>query len=60
MARRADRMAGEARSSKPKAIGGARACTECAKPLSTYNPGPNCWEHTMGHPWRGPHAKPKY
>jgi hypothetical protein len=60
MARRADRVAGEARHHKPKQLGTARACTECGKSLSTYNPGPNCWEHTIGHPWRGPEAKPKY
>jgi hypothetical protein len=39
---------------------GGRACPQCGEPLSQYNPGPNCWKHTMGVPWRGPTAKPKY
>jgi hypothetical protein len=36
-----------------------RACPQCGEPLSQYNPGPNCWKHTVGVPWRGPTAKPK-
>ena len=37
-----------------------RRCPECGMKLSQYNPGPNCWQHTIGFPWRGPTAKPKY
>jgi hypothetical protein len=37
-----------------------RRCTECGVKLSLYNPGPNCWQHTMGWPWRGPSAKPRF
>jgi hypothetical protein len=37
-----------------------RHCTVCGTKLSTYNPGPNCWQHTIGYPWRGPTAKPKF
>lgn len=37
-----------------------RCCAVCGTRLSLYNPGPHCWQHTMGHPWRGPSAKPKY
>ena len=37
-----------------------RRCPLCGIRLSQYNPGPNCWQHTIGHPWRGPTAKPKY
>lgn len=37
-----------------------RYCTVCETKLSVYNPGPNCWQHTIGYPWRGPTAKPKY
>ncbi len=59
MARRADRVAGEAHS-RPKAQTGERHCEECGVKLSAYNPGPNCWQHTIGHPYRGPHAKPKF
>jgi len=36
------------------------ACSVCGLKLSAYNPGPNCWQHTIGHPWRGPSAKPRY
>lgn len=36
-----------------------RACPACGEHLSSYNPGPNCWTHTVGVPWRGPTAKPK-
>jgi hypothetical protein len=39
--------------------GGDRRCPECGVKLSAYNPGPNCWSHTVGWPWRGPSAKPK-
>lgn len=38
----------------------ARYCAVCGTKLSGYNPGPNCWQHTVGYPWRGPTAKPKY
>jgi hypothetical protein len=37
-----------------------RACAVCGVRLSSYNPGPNCWNHTIGHPWRGPSAKPRF
>jgi hypothetical protein len=43
----------------PKA-GAERVCGACGVKLSLYNPGPNCWQHTIGHPWRGPSAKPRY
>jgi hypothetical protein len=36
-----------------------RVCGQCGEPLSQYNPGPNCWNHTVEFPWRGPTAKPK-
>lgn len=38
----------------------AHVCEECGVKLSAYNPGPNCWQHTIGRPWRGPSAKPRY
>jgi len=41
-------------------IEGARRCPECGVRLSLYNPGPNCWQHTIGWPWRGPSAKPRF
>lgn len=37
-----------------------RRCAECGMKLSQYNPGPNCWQHTIGWPWRGPSAKPRF
>ncbi len=37
-----------------------RSCTVCGVKLSSYNPGPNCWQHTIGYPWRGPSAKPRF
>lgn len=37
-----------------------RLCKVCQVKLSSYNPGPNCWQHTIGYPWRGPTAKPKF
>ncbi len=43
----------------PKPVEG-RYCEVCGIKLSGYNPGPNCWAHTIGYPWRGPTAKPKY
>jgi hypothetical protein len=39
---------------------GIRECAVCGVRLSLYNPGPHCWNHTIGHPWRGPSAKPKF
>jgi hypothetical protein len=36
-----------------------RVCGQCGDPLSQYNPGPNCWNHTVEFPWRGPTAKPR-
>ncbi len=32
----------------------ARVCPVCGERLSSYNPGPNCYTHTVGIPWRGP------
>ena len=37
-----------------------RRCAVCGMKLSLYNPGPHCWQHTIGYPWRGPSAKPRY
>ncbi len=37
-----------------------RRCGVCEVKLSAYNPGPNCWQHTLGWPWRGPSAKPRF
>jgi hypothetical protein len=37
----------------------AKRCPVCGVRLSLYNPGPNCWQHTIGQPWRGPSAKPR-
>jgi len=37
-----------------------RQCRVCEIKLSAYNPNPYCWQHMIGHPWRGPTAKPKF
>jgi len=37
-----------------------RRCAICGTALSRYNEGPYCWAHTVGWPWRGPTAKPRY
>jgi hypothetical protein len=60
MARRADRVSSDSKADAPKRQADGRHCEECGVKLSAYNPGPNCWSHTIGHPWRGPEAKPKY
>jgi hypothetical protein len=39
---------------------GERRCGVCQMKLSAYNPGPNCWQHTIGYPYRGPTAKPRF
>ena len=44
----------------PRKPSDVRHCEVCGVKLSSYNPGPNCWQHTIGYPWRGPSAKPKY
>lgn len=31
-----------------------RACPVCGAQLTSYNPGPNCYRHTVAVPWRGP------
>lgn len=36
-----------------------RRCPVCAERLSSYNPGPNCWTHTVEIPWRGPAGRPR-
>ena len=58
-------MANEARevpqeAEEPTAENAVVACSVCGTKLSSYNPGPNCWQHTIGFPWRGPSAKPRY
>ena len=44
----------------PRLPATARHCLVCNVRLSSYNPNPYCWQHTIGHPWRGPTAKPKF
>lgn len=45
---------------EPPSTGAGHSCQVCGIKLSGYNPGPNCWQHTIGYPWRGPTAKPKF
>ena len=35
------------------------ACSACGVPLSSYNPGPNCFAHTLDIPWKGPGVRPR-
>jgi hypothetical protein len=32
----------------------ARTCVVCEARLSSYNPEPTCFTHTVALPWRGP------
>ncbi|TML02396.1 MAG: hypothetical protein E6G40_00455 [Actinobacteria bacterium] len=50
----------EVLAARPARVSGVRKCPECGVRLSQYNPGPNCWQHTIGWPWRGPSAKPRF
>jgi hypothetical protein len=45
---------------REESAGEQPVCSVCGTKLSAYNPGPNCWQHTIGYPWRGPSAKPRY
>jgi hypothetical protein len=60
LAKEARKVPEEQRDEKPAGADSAKACTVCGTKLSSYNPGPNCWQHTIGYPWRGPSAKPRY
>jgi hypothetical protein len=57
MAKEAREVPQEAIEDVPEAV---TSCSVCGTKLSSYNPGPNCWQHTIGFPWRGPSAKPRY
>ena len=48
------RLAGTTTKAIPKAREARATCTECGAPLSSYNPGPNCFAHTLDIPWKGP------
>jgi hypothetical protein len=60
MAKEARKAPKEDREEEPTGADTVKACTVCGTKLSSYNPGPNCWQHTIGYPWRGPSAKPRY
>ena len=60
MAKQAPKHEDQQPAGRPGSPSTVRNCTVCGTKLSIYNPGPNCWQHTMGYPWRGPTAKPKY
>ena len=34
-------------------------CATCGVRLSSYNPGPHCYAHTLDVPWKGPGARPR-
>ncbi len=54
------RKAQDGESQENASADAGRSCSVCGTKLSSYNPGPNCWQHTIGYPWRGPSAKPRY
>lgn len=60
MARDARQVPSGGKEEKAAKADPARTCSVCGTKLSSYNPGPNCWQHTIGYPWRGPSAKPRY
>jgi hypothetical protein len=60
MAKDARQVQPEEEEETPSKADGKKTCSVCGIKLSSYNPGPNCWQHTIGYPWRGPSAKPRY
>jgi ribosomal protein L34E len=48
------RPAGATRRTERKAHATQPGCQECGAALSSYNPGPNCYAHTLDIPWKGP------
>jgi hypothetical protein len=43
----------------PSAVGGTRRrCVVCGERLSSYNPEPTCFAHTVNVPWKGPNNRP--
>lgn len=53
------RRAGTTTKALPKPRTARATCTECSAPLSAYNPGPNCYAHTIDIPWKGPGVRPR-
>jgi hypothetical protein len=53
------RLAGTTLKPVQKVRDGRAQCTECAVRLSSYNPGPNCYAHTLDIPWKGPGVRPR-
>jgi len=51
---------GRRRRTRGRPIPGVRRCETCGTKLSLYNARPYCWQHSIGWPWRGPAAKPRY
>jgi hypothetical protein len=60
MAKEVRRVASENKDEQEEKVEPGHVCSVCGVKLSSYNPGPNCWQHTIGYPWRGPSAKPRY
>ena len=53
------RLAGSTLKPVQKARDGRAECAECGARLSSYNPGPNCYAHTLDIPWKGPGVRPR-
>jgi hypothetical protein len=53
------RLAGSSAKPVHKARSEAAQCATCGVKLSSYNPGPHCYAHTLDVPWKGPGARPR-
>jgi hypothetical protein len=53
------RVAGSTLKRPDRARAERAVCGECGAPLSSYNPGPNCFAHTLDVPWTGPGLRPR-
>ena len=53
------RLAGTTLKAVSTARSGRLTCSECDARLSSYNPGPNCFAHTLDVPWKGPGGWPR-
>jgi hypothetical protein len=53
------RVAGSTLKRRQLRVTARRACGACGARLSAYNPGPNCYAHTVDVPWNGPGLRPR-
>jgi len=53
------RLTGRTGKPVPKAREDTAECATCGARLSSYNPGPHCYAHTVDVPWKGPGPRPR-